>query len=64
MRDVFNIVIPTDWTEENNKTHGANTCKELQVGSFNLIIDESQTDLIEKAKKIASKRGGANTLWR
>ena len=41
MRDVFNIVIPQEWTDEANKAHGANTCKELQVGSFSLIIDES-----------------------
>jgi hypothetical protein len=34
------------------------------VGSFNLIIDESQTDLIEKAKKIASKKAGIGGLWR
>ena len=65
MRDVFNIVIPTEWCEEGNKVHGANTCKDFQVGSFSLIIDESQTDLIEKAKKIASKKTGATgTLWR
>lgn len=61
MKEVFKIVIPQDWIEDSK--HGANTCKELQVGSFNLIIDESQTDLIEKAKKIASKKTGANTLW-
>mmetsp|Transcript_22357 Transcript_22357/g.34614 ORF Transcript_22357/g.34614 Transcript_22357/m.34614 type:complete len:104 (-) Transcript_22357:2-313(-) len=64
IKDVFNIVIPPDWTEEGNSKHGANTCKEFLVGSFNLIIDESQTDLIEKAKRIASKKTGANTLWR
>ena len=39
MKEVFKIVIPPDWIEDNK--HGANTCKELQVGSFNLIIDES-----------------------
>ena len=63
LRDTFNIVIPPDWAEESSK-HGANTCKEYQVGSFTVIIDESQTDLIEKAKKIASKKSGANTLWK
>lgn len=57
-------MIPPDWTEESNKIHGANTCKEIEVGSFKLIIDESQTDLVEKAKKIASKKTGANNLWR
>jgi hypothetical protein len=39
-------------------------CKELQVGSFSLIIDESHTDLMENARKIASKQKGAGTLWR
>jgi len=63
IKDVFNIVVPSEWGDENSK-HGANLCKDYQVGSFNLIIDESQTDLIEKAKKIASKRTGVNTLWR
>ena len=61
MKEVFKIVIPPDWIEDSK--HGANTCKELQVGSFSLIIDESQTDLIEKAKKIASKKTGVNKLW-
>ena len=64
IKDVFKIVIPPEWTEEGTIKHGANTCKDYQVGSFSLIIDESQTDIIEKAKKIASKKTGANTLWR
>ena len=64
MRDVFKIVVPPEWAEEGNTKHGANTCKDYKVGSFSLIIDESQTDLIEKAKKIASKKTGANCLWR
>ena len=64
LRDVFQIVIPPEWTEEGNKVHGANTCKEVSIGSFSLIIDESQTDMIEKAKKIASKKTGLNSLWR
>ena len=34
------------WFEENSK-HGTNLCKETQVGSFLLIIDETQTDVIE-----------------
>jgi tubulin polyglutamylase TTLL1 len=25
MRDVFNIVVPPEWTDETNKVHGANT---------------------------------------
>ena len=65
MKDVFNIVVPPEWTDETNKVHGANTRQDFQVGNFSLIIDESQTDLIERAKKIASKRGGVgNNLWR
>jgi len=40
LRDTFNIVIPNDWGEENGK-YGANTCKDYQVGSFTVIIDES-----------------------
>ena len=52
MQDCFNIIIPPEWTDSDNTKHGANTCKETEVGSFKLIIDESQTDLIEKAKKI------------
>lgn len=51
LNEVFQIVIPPDWTDDNSK-HGANTCKEIQVGNFNLIIDESQTDMMEKSKKI------------
>lgn len=34
MKDVFNIVVPQDWTDENNKVHGANTRADFQVGSF------------------------------
>ena len=39
MKEVFKIVIPPDWIEDNKR--GANSCKELQVGSFSVIIDES-----------------------
>ena len=64
MQEVFQIVIPNDWTDENSK-HGASSSKEIQVGSFQLIIDESQSDLIEKAKKIQSKRTAAGMgLWK
>lgn len=54
MEDVFKIVVPPEWTEENSK-HGTNMCKELQVGSFNLIIDETHTDIMENAKKQPNK---------
>ena len=64
MESVFQIVIPPDWFDENSK-HGTNMCKETNVGSFSLIIDESHTDLMENAKKIASKKSGAGAnLWR
>ena len=64
LESVFNIVCPPEWFEENSK-HGTNMCKETQVGSFSLIIDESHTDLMENAKKIASKKNqGVGGLWR
>jgi len=57
-------VVPPDWFDENSK-HGTNMSKELQVGSFQLIVDESHTDLMENARKIASKQKNAGaTLWR
>jgi len=54
MESVFQIVIPPEWHDENSK-HGTNLSRELQVGSFSLIVDESHTDLMENARKIASK---------
>ena len=62
MESVFQIVIPPEWFDENSK-HGTNMSKEVQVGSFSLIIDESHTDIVDGARKIA-KKGGAGTLWR
>ena len=64
MEDVFKIVVPPEWFDENSK-HGTNQCKDLTVGSFNLIIDESHTDVMENAKKNAFKTKGAlATLWK
>lgn len=64
MEAVFQIVIPPEWFDENSK-HGTNLCKEMQVGSFQLIVDESNTDVIENARKIAAnKKGAGATLWR
>jgi len=40
MESLFQIVIPPEWFDENSK-HGTNLCKELTVGSFNVIIDET-----------------------
>lgn len=65
MESVFQIVIPPEWFDENSK-HGTNLCKEQSVGSFNLIIDESHTDIMENARKLGIKNKGAvsNTLWK
>ena len=64
MESVFQIVVPPEWFDENSR-HGTNLCKELQVGSFSLIIDESHTDVMENARKMAGKTKGAmTTLWR
>jgi len=40
MESLFQIVVPPEWFDENSK-HGTNLCKEYQVGSFSVIIDES-----------------------
>ena len=40
MESTFKIVVPPEWFEENSK-HGTNLCKENQVDSFNLIINEN-----------------------
>jgi tubulin polyglutamylase TTLL1 len=65
MESVFQIVIPPDWFDENSK-HGTNMSKETQVGSFSLIVDESNTDVMENSKKpvIGGKKQLGNTLWR
>ena len=59
INDVFSIVVPNDWIDENSK-HGSNTCKEKSVGGFTVIIDES---VAEDKNKKALKKGG-NALWR
>lgn len=61
LNDVFNIVVPPDWMDENSK-HGANMCKDKQVGYFSVIIDESQNDPSDKNKKGLKK--GPAALWR
>jgi hypothetical protein len=60
LNDVFNIVVPPDWMDENSK-HGANMSKERQVGNFTVIIDESQNEL-DKNRKGGKK--GPTALWR
>jgi len=65
IESVFQIVIPPHWFDENSK-HGTNLCRETSVGSFNLIIDESHTDIMENARKNNQKKGagGGGTLWK
>ena len=56
-------MIPPEWFDDNSK-RGTNMSKVLQVGSFNLIIDEGHTDLTEVAKKNSKTKGASTTLWR
>lgn len=60
LNDVFSIVVPPDWMDESGK-HGANTCREKQVGGFSLLIDESASSV--KNKKNLKKATGT-ALWR
>lgn len=60
LRDIFQIVVPSDWMEESSK-HGANTCRDRSVGFFDILIDEAALE-IERAKKSSKKPGG--NLWR
>ena len=60
LNDVFSIVVPPDWMDENSK-HGSNTWREKQVGGFHLLLDESLTE--DKNKKNSKKTPGT-ALWR
>lgn len=66
LNDVFSIVVPPDWMDENSK-HGSNTyiksssSKEKQVGGFHLLLDESVSE--DKNKKNFKKTPGT-ALWR
>jgi hypothetical protein len=51
LMDVFRIVIPPEWFDEDSK-HGANLCKETKVGFFDVIINEA-----ENVKKGEGKGG-------
>lgn len=62
LNDVFSIVVPPDWQDENSK-HGANMSKERVVGNFTVIIDESSNDLAGDKNKKGGKKGPA-ALWR
>lgn len=67
MESVFQIVVPPEWFDENSK-HGTNLCKETQVGSFSLIINEEQTNMTggDPSGKRApvKKQGTLGQLWR
>ena len=54
MQDVFKIVIPPEWTEENSK-HGANLCKETKVGNFEVIINEAVAEDKKNSKNANDK---------
>ena len=68
VNDTFQIVVPPDWLDENSK-HGASTCKETQVGSYTLIIDETNTDTTTGGKagsgvNKVNARKAVGSLWR
>jgi len=49
INDVYRIVIPSDWGEDNNK-RGTNTCREDHVGFFHTIIDEGAQNAVTTDK--------------
>ena len=58
MESVFQIVIPPEWFDDNSK-HGTNLCKDYQVGSFSLIINENNpSEATDNARKFAGKTKG------
>ena len=66
MESLFSIVVPPEWFDENSK-HGTNLCKEYQVGSFSVIIDESHQDGSDPhSKKFGGGKGkgAVGSLWR
>lgn len=69
MESLFQIVIPPEWFDENSK-HGTNLCKEYQVGTFSVIIDESHPDSNDNNTKGGVKfgtnknKGAVGSLWR
>lgn len=68
INEAFQIVVPPDWMDENSK-HGANTCREQQVGNYTLMIDETTPEAptgkeSKKGNNAAYRRGTSNTLWR
>jgi hypothetical protein len=68
---VFQIVVPPEWFDETSK-HGTNLCKDYQIGSFNLIINEGHSNTNNDAadnKKgpgglTKAKGGNVGSLWR
>ena len=63
MESVFQIVVPPSWFDENSK-HGTNQSKELQVGSFSLIIDESQKSEQENSKDFRGGKAGVGKQFK
>lgn len=66
MESVFKIVVPPEWHDENSK-HGTSLCKENQVDTFTLIINEgsSADGVVDTKKNLPGKsKGQSNTLWR
>ena len=64
MESVFKIVVPPEWFDENSK-HGTSLCKENQVDSFSLIINEEpkQDGSIDMKKQLGKIKASTN-LWR
>lgn len=68
MESLFSIVVPPEWFDENSK-HGTNLCKDYQVGSFSVIIDESHQDGTNDNSKggkfgANKNKGAVGSLWR
>ena len=62
MESVFQIVVPPEWFDDNSR-HGTNLSKETQVGSFNVIIDESQQE-VTTLNNIKGGKKVIGSLWR
>jgi len=61
LQDTFEIVVTPDWASSESK-HGANNCKEKNLGYYTLIIDEATQD--DKKKPGAKKGGMLPPLWK
>lgn len=59
INDVFNIVIPGDWLKSRANV-GTDTCKEQEVGSFEVLYDEAATK--QKSQQGSKRPISANTM--